>query len=177
MFRAIFRAGWLAGLIGLSVVGCGTPPGPKAQLERLEREWRKAETRGQPIDRQQVLMLARTADFYARQYPKAADAPRYALLAARLFDDLGRHGEALLACELVRFQFGDSPEAADATLLFAQVLHLDINDRHRAELAYDEFLRRWPEHPQRRLAEEALTFFRTPVDSLLPDSLRRQENR
>ena len=173
--RSIARWNWLVPVVWLVLVaGCGGPPGPEAQLRQLEREWREAESQGQPVDRQRLVVLARTADFYARQHPQAADAPRSALLAARLFDDLGRHGEALLACELVRFQFGESPECAEATLLFAQVLHLDIHDRHRAELAYDEFLRRWPQHPQRRLAEEALAFFRTPADSLLPDSLRRR---
>ena len=160
-------------LLCLLVFACESSDSPRGKLKQLEKNWREQEASGKPVDRGQALLLARSAEFYARQNPEDPEAPRYALLAGKLFDDLGRHGEALLACEIVRFKHPDSPEAADATLLFAQVLHLDIHDAHRAELAYQEFLTRWPSHPQARLAEEALAFFRTPSEQLHPDSLKR----
>lgn len=161
-------------LFCLLAFACDSSDSPRSKLKALEDQWREQEEAKQPVDRGNALLLARSADFFARHNLKDAESPRYALLAAKLFDDLGRHGEALRACEIVRFEFPDSPEAADATLLFAQVLHVDIHDHHRAEMAYQEFLTRWPSHPQARLAEEALAFFRKPVEQLHPDSLAKR---
>ena len=159
----------------LFATSCQPDNPEKARLAELEQQWRETEEAKQPVDPNYILLLARTAEHFASQQVKDDDAPRYSYLAARLYFELGRVDEAERACIRSLQNFPDSPKAADATLMLAQIQHTERGDEQKTINLYEAFLKKWPDHPDARLAKEALTFFREKPENLLPDSLKRMK--
>jgi outer membrane protein assembly factor BamD (BamD/ComL family) len=158
-------------------------PDTAAQIESLEADFQRLEEA--PPDsaarmRQVAMQLAALYEAFADEHPKDPRTPAYLMKSASHYlMDQASPAKPIEVCDRVIREFPDSPEAAEALFQKAFIYNNTLRSLDQAKTAYEEFLRRYPEHPLSASAESELATLGMTEEQLLRrllgDSLRQEE--
>ena len=123
-----------------------------------------------------MLYLARALEAWQQAHPRLPKAPEYLQEAARLYqEELGDARKARAVYRTLYEQYPKAKQSGTALYKMAEIEHVDLHEWNEARLHYRQFLANYPNHPNARLAQEAMTFLTKTEDELfrqVQDSIR-----
>ncbi|HMG14752.1 MAG TPA: tetratricopeptide repeat protein [Saprospiraceae bacterium] len=92
-------------------------------------------------------VLVKMLDSYAKTNPKDSLAPAYLFEASQYSRNLGDLKSALNNMEKIKQDYPDFKRLADVIFYEGFMVENDMKDIHKAKEIYEDFLRRFPNHP------------------------------